>query len=139
MNSFLFLFVKVLPAQPHDIKAEEITNSSIHLSWKRGFGGIYPISLCTVQVPANNTHHEIHNWMKTYVCFKLFSYLMIYHFPFTRLCHICFYKHSKSAYSCFRVAYHISHFERAGMTQACVCLYVTHAPLPEHHPKSPWY
>ncbi|KAA0702444.1 Tyrosine-protein kinase receptor UFO [Triplophysa tibetana] len=41
--------VTVRPAQPHDIKAEEITNSSIHLSWKTGFGGIYPINLCTVQ------------------------------------------------------------------------------------------
>uniref|UniRef100_A0A8C1JKF0 receptor protein-tyrosine kinase n=1 Tax=Cyprinus carpio TaxID=7962 RepID=A0A8C1JKF0_CYPCA len=33
-----------LPSQPHDIKAEEITNSSIRLSWHMGFGGIYPIS-----------------------------------------------------------------------------------------------
>ncbi|XP_056612221.1 tyrosine-protein kinase receptor UFO isoform X1 [Triplophysa dalaica] len=46
--------VTVLPAQPHDIKAEEITNSSIHLSWKTGFGGIYPISLCTVQVKSSD-------------------------------------------------------------------------------------
>ncbi|KTF77299.1 hypothetical protein cypCar_00026917, partial [Cyprinus carpio] len=41
--------VTVLPSQPHDIKAEEITNSSIRLSWHMGFGGIYPISHCIVQ------------------------------------------------------------------------------------------
>ncbi|KAI7800322.1 putative tyrosine-protein kinase receptor UFO, partial [Triplophysa rosa] len=46
--------VTVLPAQPHDIKVEEITNSSIHLTWKTGFGGIYPISLCTVQVKSSD-------------------------------------------------------------------------------------
>ncbi|XP_056099837.1 tyrosine-protein kinase receptor UFO-like, partial [Rhinichthys klamathensis goyatoka] len=45
--------VTVLPAQPHDIKAEDITNSSIRLSWHMGFGGIYPISLCIVQVKAS--------------------------------------------------------------------------------------
>ncbi|KAL1262507.1 hypothetical protein QQF64_007772 [Cirrhinus molitorella] len=45
--------VTVLPSQPHDIKAEEITNSSIHLSWHMGFGGIYPISHCIVQVKAS--------------------------------------------------------------------------------------
>jgi len=45
-------FCLVLPAQPHDIKAEDITNSSIRLSWHMGFGGIYPISLCSVQVPS---------------------------------------------------------------------------------------
>uniref|UniRef100_A0A8C2IN29 receptor protein-tyrosine kinase n=1 Tax=Cyprinus carpio TaxID=7962 RepID=A0A8C2IN29_CYPCA len=45
--------VTVLPSQPHDIKAEEITNSSIRLSWHMGFGGIYPISHCIVQVKAS--------------------------------------------------------------------------------------
>uniref|UniRef100_A0A8C1RDR3 receptor protein-tyrosine kinase n=1 Tax=Cyprinus carpio TaxID=7962 RepID=A0A8C1RDR3_CYPCA len=33
--------------------AEEITNSSIRLSWHMGFGGIYPISHCIVQVKAS--------------------------------------------------------------------------------------
>ncbi|XP_067306106.1 tyrosine-protein kinase receptor UFO isoform X2 [Pseudorasbora parva] len=46
--------VTVLPSHPHDIKAEEITNSSIRLSWHMGFGGIYPISLCIVQVKASS-------------------------------------------------------------------------------------
>ncbi|XP_016114298.1 tyrosine-protein kinase receptor UFO-like isoform X2 [Sinocyclocheilus grahami] len=45
--------VTVLPSQPHDITAEEITNSSIRLSWHLGFGGIYPISHCIVQVKAS--------------------------------------------------------------------------------------
>ncbi|XP_026138759.1 tyrosine-protein kinase receptor UFO-like isoform X1 [Carassius auratus] len=45
--------VTVLPSQPHDIKTEEITNSSLRLSWHMGFGGIYPISHCTVQVKAS--------------------------------------------------------------------------------------
>ncbi|XP_048017533.1 tyrosine-protein kinase receptor UFO isoform X2 [Megalobrama amblycephala] len=45
--------VTVLPSPPHDIKAEEITNSSVRLSWHMGFGGIYPISLCIVQVKAS--------------------------------------------------------------------------------------
>ncbi|XP_073673951.1 tyrosine-protein kinase receptor UFO [Garra rufa] len=45
--------VTVLPSQPYDVKAEEITNSSIHLSWHMGYGGIYPISECIVQVKAS--------------------------------------------------------------------------------------
>ncbi|XP_051534964.1 tyrosine-protein kinase receptor UFO-like [Myxocyprinus asiaticus] len=59
--------VTVLPAEPHDIKAEDITNSSIHLSWQTGFGGIYPISHCTVEVKPSgkdfieNADHMIYN------------------------------------------------------------------------------
>ncbi|XP_026081794.1 tyrosine-protein kinase receptor UFO-like isoform X1 [Carassius auratus] len=45
--------VTVLPSQPHEIEADEITNSSLRLSWHMGFGGIYPISHCTVQVKAS--------------------------------------------------------------------------------------
>ncbi|XP_043114540.1 tyrosine-protein kinase receptor UFO [Puntigrus tetrazona] len=50
--------VTVLPSQPYDIKAEEITNSSIRLSWHMGFGGIYSISHCTVQVKAAGEDSE---------------------------------------------------------------------------------
>ncbi|KAF5898513.1 tyrosine-protein kinase receptor UFO isoform X3, partial [Clarias magur] len=42
--------ITVLPSQPQDVKAVEITNSSIRLSWSPGFAGIYTINLCTVQV-----------------------------------------------------------------------------------------
>nr|XP_055051835.1 tyrosine-protein kinase receptor UFO [Misgurnus anguillicaudatus] len=50
--------VTVLPGRPYDIHAEEITNSSIHLSWMTGFGGIYPISHCTVQVKSSEDSNE---------------------------------------------------------------------------------
>ncbi|XP_066512641.1 tyrosine-protein kinase receptor UFO-like [Hoplias malabaricus] len=59
--------VTVLPAQPKDVKAVEVTNSSIHLSWVPGFAGIYPITVCTVQVRPSgedsvlNPDHMIHN------------------------------------------------------------------------------
>ncbi|XP_051962828.1 tyrosine-protein kinase receptor UFO [Xyrauchen texanus] len=59
--------VTVLPAEPHDIKAEDITNSSIHLSWQTGFGGIYSINHCTVEVKPSgedsvvNADHMINN------------------------------------------------------------------------------
>uniref|UniRef100_A0A671RPJ9 receptor protein-tyrosine kinase n=1 Tax=Sinocyclocheilus anshuiensis TaxID=1608454 RepID=A0A671RPJ9_9TELE len=55
LNKYLYFlsFCLVLPSQPHDITAEEITNSSIRLSWHMGFGGIYPISHCIVQVKAS--------------------------------------------------------------------------------------
>ncbi|KAI4878169.1 hypothetical protein NFI96_011611, partial [Prochilodus magdalenae] len=53
-----------LPAQPHDVKAIEVTNSSIRLAWTPGFAGIYPITFCTVQVKLSedlNPDHVIHN------------------------------------------------------------------------------
>ncbi|KAF7692691.1 hypothetical protein HF521_010301 [Silurus meridionalis] len=59
--------ITVLPAPPHNIKAVEITNSSIRLSWSPGFGGMYTINLCTVQVKPSgedstlNPDHMIHN------------------------------------------------------------------------------
>ncbi|XP_030633679.1 tyrosine-protein kinase receptor UFO [Chanos chanos] len=59
--------VTVLPSQPEDIKAAEVTNSSIHLSWRPGFGGVYPITLCTVQARHSvadsslSPDHMIHN------------------------------------------------------------------------------
>ncbi|XP_056329024.1 tyrosine-protein kinase receptor UFO [Danio aesculapii] len=42
--------VTVLPSPPSGITADETSNSSIHLSWHSGFGGVYPISNCSVQV-----------------------------------------------------------------------------------------
>ncbi|KAL2095967.1 hypothetical protein ACEWY4_008115 [Coilia grayii] len=41
--------VTVLPAQPRNIRASEVTNSSLHITWEPGFGGVYPITLCSVQ------------------------------------------------------------------------------------------
>ncbi|XP_022534783.2 tyrosine-protein kinase receptor UFO [Astyanax mexicanus] len=59
--------VTVLPAQPQDVKAVEVTNASIRLSWTPGFAGIYSIALCTVQLRESgedsilNPDHMIHN------------------------------------------------------------------------------
>ncbi|KAM9439435.1 tyrosine-protein kinase receptor UFO [Clarias gariepinus] len=59
--------ITVLPSQPQDVKAVEITNSSIRLSWSPGFAGMYTINLCTVQVKTSgedfisNPDHMIHN------------------------------------------------------------------------------
>ena len=40
----------VLPSQPHKLRAVEITQTSLRLSWEPGFGGDYPIIRCSVQV-----------------------------------------------------------------------------------------
>lgn len=40
----------VLPSRPKHVRAEEITQSSLRLSWTPGFGGDYPIIHCSVQV-----------------------------------------------------------------------------------------
>ncbi|XP_028818822.1 tyrosine-protein kinase receptor UFO [Denticeps clupeoides] len=59
--------VTVLPSQPHDVRAVDTTNSSIHLSWEPGFGGIYPVTSCSVQAratdldPSLSPSHLIHN------------------------------------------------------------------------------
>ncbi|XP_041796238.1 tyrosine-protein kinase receptor UFO [Chelmon rostratus] len=41
--------ITVLPSQPHDLRAVEITQTSLQLSWQPGFGGDYPIIRCSVQ------------------------------------------------------------------------------------------
>ncbi|KAM4743295.1 tyrosine-protein kinase receptor UFO [Anableps anableps] len=41
--------VTVLPSQPQNVRAVEITQTSLRLSWQPGFGGIYPIIRCSVQ------------------------------------------------------------------------------------------
>ncbi|XP_070762195.1 tyrosine-protein kinase receptor UFO [Enoplosus armatus] len=41
--------ITVLPSQPQSLKAVEITQTSLHLSWQPGFGGDYPIIRCSVQ------------------------------------------------------------------------------------------
>ncbi|KAJ7990124.1 hypothetical protein DPEC_G00297070 [Dallia pectoralis] len=41
--------ITVLPSQPQRLIAVEVTNSSLLLTWQPGFGGVYPITHCTVQ------------------------------------------------------------------------------------------
>lgn len=41
--------ITVLPSQPLNVRAVEITQTSLHLSWQPGFGGDYPIIRCSVQ------------------------------------------------------------------------------------------
>ncbi|TSP46830.1 Tyrosine-protein kinase receptor UFO [Bagarius yarrelli] len=59
--------ISVLPSQPQDVRAVETTNSTIRLSWSPGFGGIYAINLCTLQVKPSeeesifNLDHMTHN------------------------------------------------------------------------------
>lgn len=40
----------VLPSQPKHVRAVEVTQSSLRLSWTPGFGGDYPVVHCSVQV-----------------------------------------------------------------------------------------
>uniref|UniRef100_A0A674NJP7 receptor protein-tyrosine kinase n=1 Tax=Takifugu rubripes TaxID=31033 RepID=A0A674NJP7_TAKRU len=42
--------ITVLPSRPKHVRAVEITQSSLRLSWTPGFGGDYPIIHCSVQV-----------------------------------------------------------------------------------------
>ncbi|TMS07246.1 tyrosine-protein kinase receptor UFO [Larimichthys crocea] len=41
--------ITVLPSQPQNLKAVEITQTSLRVSWQPGFGGDYPIIRCSVQ------------------------------------------------------------------------------------------
>ncbi|XP_054867823.1 tyrosine-protein kinase receptor UFO [Amphiprion ocellaris] len=41
--------ITVLPGQPQNVSALEITQNSLRLSWQPGFGGDYPIIRCSVQ------------------------------------------------------------------------------------------
>lgn len=41
--------ITVLPSQPQDLRAEEITQDSLRVTWHPGFGGDYPIIRCSVQ------------------------------------------------------------------------------------------
>uniref|UniRef100_A0A7N5ZX85 receptor protein-tyrosine kinase n=1 Tax=Anabas testudineus TaxID=64144 RepID=A0A7N5ZX85_ANATE len=60
--------ITVLPSQPHNLRAVEITQTSFHLSWQPGFGGDYPIMRCSVQVrpPEINLRGKYHNWLKNH-------------------------------------------------------------------------
>lgn len=41
--------ITVLPSPPQNLKAVDITQTSLHLSWQPGFGGDYTIIRCSVQ------------------------------------------------------------------------------------------
>uniref|UniRef100_A0A7N8WRV1 receptor protein-tyrosine kinase n=1 Tax=Mastacembelus armatus TaxID=205130 RepID=A0A7N8WRV1_9TELE len=48
--SFVSFWISlVLPSQPQNLRAVEITQTSLQLSWQPGFGGDYPIIRCSVQ------------------------------------------------------------------------------------------
>ncbi|KAJ8275679.1 hypothetical protein COCON_G00074310 [Conger conger] len=59
--------VTVVPAQPKAVQAVEATNASLRLSWEPGFGGVYPIRVCSIQATPSNAdlstgpNHMIHN------------------------------------------------------------------------------
>ncbi|MEQ2206997.1 hypothetical protein XENOCAPTIV_005800 [Xenoophorus captivus] len=44
-----FWFPVVLPSPPRNVRAVEITQTALRLSWQPGFGGVYPIIRCSVQ------------------------------------------------------------------------------------------
>ncbi|XP_048839362.1 tyrosine-protein kinase receptor UFO-like isoform X1 [Brienomyrus brachyistius] len=60
--------VTVIPSQPEKVKTVEVTNSSLHISWQPGFGGNYPVTVCSIQAIRQSdlhmvpTHHnQMHN------------------------------------------------------------------------------
>ncbi|XP_042168978.1 tyrosine-protein kinase receptor UFO-like [Oncorhynchus tshawytscha] len=54
--------ITVLPSQPQRVRAVDVTNSSLLLSWEPGFGGVYPITHCTIQVITHNPLHHTGNY-----------------------------------------------------------------------------
>uniref|UniRef100_A0A3P9AF55 receptor protein-tyrosine kinase n=1 Tax=Esox lucius TaxID=8010 RepID=A0A3P9AF55_ESOLU len=58
----------VVPSEAQNIQAEEVTMSSLRISWEPGFGGVYPVSVCSIQVTVSAgeaillvPNHLIHN------------------------------------------------------------------------------
>ncbi|XP_032446838.1 tyrosine-protein kinase receptor UFO [Xiphophorus hellerii] len=41
--------ITVLPSPPHNVKAVETNQTAVRLSWLPGYGGIYPITRCSVE------------------------------------------------------------------------------------------
>ncbi|XP_046876663.1 tyrosine-protein kinase receptor UFO-like [Hypomesus transpacificus] len=41
--------VTVIPSQAQRLRAAEATQSSLLLSWEPGFGGVYPVTVCSIQ------------------------------------------------------------------------------------------
>ncbi|KAJ8402184.1 hypothetical protein AAFF_G00370490 [Aldrovandia affinis] len=59
--------VTVIPSQPQKVQAVELTNASLRITWEPGFGGVYPITVCSVQAMpfsaelSTAPNHMIHN------------------------------------------------------------------------------
>ncbi|CAB1315997.1 unnamed protein product [Coregonus sp. 'balchen'] len=59
--------VTVVPSQAHKVQAVEVTISSLLISWEPGFGGVYPVSVCSIQAAPSGPdrtallNHLIHN------------------------------------------------------------------------------
>ncbi|KAJ8266584.1 hypothetical protein GJAV_G00132180 [Gymnothorax javanicus] len=59
--------VTVIPGLPKALQAVEVTNSSLRITWEPGFGGVYPIRVCSIQATPSNAdlgivpNHMIHN------------------------------------------------------------------------------
>ncbi|XP_023662988.2 tyrosine-protein kinase receptor UFO-like isoform X1 [Paramormyrops kingsleyae] len=41
--------VTVIPSQPRKVHTTQVTNTSLHVSWQPSFGGVHPITECSVQ------------------------------------------------------------------------------------------
>uniref|UniRef100_A0AAZ3PL30 Fibronectin type-III domain-containing protein n=1 Tax=Oncorhynchus tshawytscha TaxID=74940 RepID=A0AAZ3PL30_ONCTS len=68
IHDYLFFCLGiVVPSQAQKVQVVEVTNSSLHISWEPGFGGVYPVSVCSIQAapsgPDRNTLRNllIHN------------------------------------------------------------------------------
>uniref|UniRef100_A0A8C9SEJ1 receptor protein-tyrosine kinase n=1 Tax=Scleropages formosus TaxID=113540 RepID=A0A8C9SEJ1_SCLFO len=44
--------VTVIPSQPQEVRAIQVSSSSLHIAWRASFGGVYPITECSIQVTA---------------------------------------------------------------------------------------
>lgn len=61
------VLVLVVPSQAHEVQAVEVTISSLLISWEPGFGGVYPVSVCSIQAAPSGPdrtallNHLIHN------------------------------------------------------------------------------
>nr|XP_015196125.1 PREDICTED: tyrosine-protein kinase receptor UFO [Lepisosteus oculatus] len=59
--------VTVIPAQPQKLQQVSASNSSMEISWETGFGGVYPVDVCSIQAAPSESdliaapRHLIHN------------------------------------------------------------------------------
>ncbi|KAL0994027.1 hypothetical protein UPYG_G00116900 [Umbra pygmaea] len=59
--------ITVVPSEAQDIQAVNVTQTSLRISWEPGFGGVYPVSVCSIQVARSIPdrtmlkNHLIHN------------------------------------------------------------------------------
>ncbi|XP_036380293.1 tyrosine-protein kinase receptor UFO-like isoform X2 [Megalops cyprinoides] len=59
--------VTVIPTKPQKVQAIEVSNASLRITWEPGFGGMYPVTLCSVQAAPSDAElstvpsHMIHN------------------------------------------------------------------------------